>query len=41
MPMSPLRVRSDFAIQDKVHQLLGREIGRGHMESLTPCRRSY
>jgi hypothetical protein len=36
MPMSPLRVRSDFAIQDKVHQLLGREIGWGHMESLTP-----
>ena len=36
MPVSPLRSRSDFAIQDKVHQLLGREIGREHMESITP-----
>ena len=35
MPVSPLRARSDFAIQDKGHQLLGREIGRGHK------RRSY
>ena len=35
-PVSPLRARSDFAIQDKGQQLLGREIGRGHMESITP-----
>jgi hypothetical protein len=36
MPVSPLQARSDFAIQDKVHQLLGREIGRRNMESITP-----
>ena len=36
MPVSPLRARSDFAIQDTVHQVPGREIGRGNMESITP-----
>jgi hopanoid biosynthesis associated radical SAM protein HpnJ len=30
MPVTPLRAWSDFAIKNKVHQLLGREIGRGN-----------
>jgi hypothetical protein len=40
-PISALQVWSNFAIQDKMHHLLGREIGRGHMESIMPCRHSY